>query len=404
MVAGGTTKRTFLAYFEGQRGFFSLYILVMHLWFRLKLSWPGRFELPPHIFIFSHNAVGMFIVVSGFVLGLPVARNDQHFRGGLRHFARQRARRILPVYYAALAFSIPIAIFVGPIYHPLITARQFVEASVLHVFLVHNLFNTMVWTIDAPMWSIAVEVQIYVLFALVLVPVARRFGFLPMVVIAFGIGLIPTGLGALRQEFLTYPMSETCLWYIGLFAVGYATANMIIDDRPAIVRLFDRVPWQFLALCFVAADVSVVFLTPAWAERNGMYWLIDTLLGLAVACQYLADARARKIGIVTWHERFFSYRPLIFLGTFSYSLYLVQSPIFDLIMSFGRSNWTTSSIIGLAALAFVSAFILAYGFYLVFERPFMSSYRRRGDADSLAEKSPEPAIVTPALVMPASRE
>jgi len=52
--------------------------------------------------------------LSGFCLAIAPARDGWHLRGTLR-FARRRAWRILPPYWAALVFSLAIAATVTPL-------------------------------------------------------------------------------------------------------------------------------------------------------------------------------------------------------------------------------------------------------------------------------------------------
>jgi peptidoglycan/LPS O-acetylase OafA/YrhL len=383
--------RTFLPYLEGMRGFFSIYIALSHVLYRLTSLRPGAFPIPPHFIAFSHNSIAIFIVISGYVLGLPVARDGQTFRGGLRTYAKRRAFRILPAYYAALALAIPIAFFVTPIYagagHPemALTHHQFIVSTILHSFLLQNISNSLIDTIDGPMWSIAIECDCYILFPLVFVPLARRFGFSRMVVCAFGIGLLPVLVGALRHQGTNFHFASSCPWYIGLFALGYAAANFSVENRAAAIQRLERWPWALFALVFTVAMIVSIALTPLdpAQENNGNRWFADILIGLALASQFTADAQARKAGRRTWFEALFTFRPLLIVGTFSYSFYLVHLPIIDVVMSVTKPDWSIAQVVGLGAIAFLAAIAFAYVFYCLIERPSMTAYRKRGDKQLL---------------------
>jgi peptidoglycan/LPS O-acetylase OafA/YrhL len=245
------------------------------------------------------------------------------------------------------------------------------------------------------MWSIAVECDIYLLFPLLLVPLARRFGFTAMVCAGFALGFLPTLVGALHHEWESYRFAQTCFWYIGLFALGYAAANLSIDQRPAARRRLRTWHWGPLALLFaLMALVSVVFAKP-FDNSHGTRWLTDLFTGLAIVCQFTANTQARERGGVTWFERFFLFRPLLFLGTFSYSFYLVQLPIIDLIVSRTAAGWSDARLITVAASSVAAALLVAYVFFLAFERPFMTVYRRRGDAQSLRVHAVREIVTAP---------
>jgi peptidoglycan/LPS O-acetylase OafA/YrhL len=380
------TTRKFLPYFEGIRGFFAMYVALVHFWYRLTEIRPNLFQYTPfldHFVAFGHNVIGIFIVISGYVIGLPVARDGQTFRGGLGVFAKRRMLRILPAYYAALAIAIPISFVVLPHYSEGLALKRQLVSIALHLTMLHNFFNGVIETIDSPMWSVAVECDIYILFPFLLVPVARRFGFVAMVVVAFAVGLLPTLVGALRHEGEYYKLSESCFWYLGLFALGYAAANVSVDRRPHMRERFMRWPWGWLALGSALLVMVEVVAAPPRDMLHGSRWLADIFLGLAVAAQFTADARAREQGRSTWCERFFSLRPLLFLGTFSYSFYLVHFPIIDFVASFSRAAWSDAQVAALCAAGLLVSLAVAYIFYVAIERPCMTAYRRRGDAQTL---------------------
>ena len=97
-----------LGYVDGLRALAALYVVASHcmleIWFnrhpgRLAgwLAWPLSF---------GHQAVSVFIVLSGFSLMLPVARKGNHLPRGVWGFYLARVRRILPPYYLATTFSL----------------------------------------------------------------------------------------------------------------------------------------------------------------------------------------------------------------------------------------------------------------------------------------------------------
>ena len=120
---------------------------------------------------YGHLAVDVFIVLSGYCLMLPVAASaDLKLRGGLIGYIKRRAWRIVPPYYAALCVALIIALTNGA-YH------MFSPGDVAaHLLLIHNLNPDWLYSINAPMWSIAVEWQIYFVFGASLLPVLAPDG------------------------------------------------------------------------------------------------------------------------------------------------------------------------------------------------------------------------------------
>jgi peptidoglycan/LPS O-acetylase OafA/YrhL len=99
---------------DGIRGLAALFVVVNHIF---QSAFPGHLADRAPFWagwaIYGRFAVVVFIVLSGFSLALSAARHGWRLDGVLR-FARRRARRILPAYWAALAFSLAVAWLVVP--------------------------------------------------------------------------------------------------------------------------------------------------------------------------------------------------------------------------------------------------------------------------------------------------
>lgn len=171
--------RPHLAYLDGLRGLAALYVVVFHIlaYHFDHLSPVMRHYVKP--LHFGSYAVGVFIVLSGFCLMLPVARDPRgELRGGARRFFLRRARRILPPYYFTVAVSLGlIAVAIG---HktgtPWDTSVPVTKQGLLtHLVMLQDAFRLTWAQINSPLWSVSVEWRIYFCFPL-LVWGWRRFG------------------------------------------------------------------------------------------------------------------------------------------------------------------------------------------------------------------------------------
>ena len=98
-----------LAGLDGVRGLAALFVVVNHVFLRAFPGYPvDRAPFWAAWFIYGRFAVVVFIVLSGFSLALSPARHGWRLDGVAR-FARRRAWRILPPYWAALVFSLAVA-------------------------------------------------------------------------------------------------------------------------------------------------------------------------------------------------------------------------------------------------------------------------------------------------------
>src|SRR3954471_10178830 len=103
--AATVTPRPRLAGLDGLRGLAALFVVVNHIFLRAFPGYPvDRAPFWAAWFIYGRFAVVVFIVLSGFSLALSPARLGWRL-DSVSRFARRRARRILPPYWAALGFS-----------------------------------------------------------------------------------------------------------------------------------------------------------------------------------------------------------------------------------------------------------------------------------------------------------
>ena len=107
-------QRHRLAGLDGIRGLAALYVVINHVFLRAYPGYPvDHAPFWAGWFIYGRFAVVVFIVLSGFSLALAPARHGWRL-DSIAQFASRRARRILPAYWAALAFSLAVAWLITP--------------------------------------------------------------------------------------------------------------------------------------------------------------------------------------------------------------------------------------------------------------------------------------------------
>lgn len=276
------------------------------------------------VLTFGHDAVAVFIVLSGYCLMLPVVRNQGVLVGGFGRYLGRRAWRILPPYYATLAASLLLLALVPALRAPSGTIWDdtfpaFDRGAVLsHLFLVHNAFPALASRINGPLWSVATEWQIYFFFPLALLPIWRRAGVGAAVAIGFALGCSLIWLAPSVAQ-------RSIPWYLGLFALGMSSAAINFAPRPVEAWLLKRVPWRaltvLLACCCLLGTTLFVKL---WFR---FIPLSDSLVGAltAAALVHLSDEAARQKP--SFVLRVLESRPLVRIGHFSYSLYLTHLPV-----------------------------------------------------------------------------
>ena len=367
-TGGRDAELRYFPHVEGLRGVAAVYVFIFHIW-QTAIQHPatatlGNWYVPTLFLQYGHFSVAAFIVISGFCLGLPVARRAGKAFDMKRFFVR-RAWRLMPAYVPVVVLSsIPFAL-TATLSNGHVNLPHIGMAIGLHLALIHNLFYATTEYLNGPLWSIALECQIYVVFALLLVPVWRRFGIWAQLAVALVVGFIP--------HFVFHSLDWTVPWLTGLFAMGLVAADVVSR------RTLPRLPWNAIAI--VASVVAIVSLIPF---RDGFgdsfdVWLPDLTVGAAVAVFFIAAFRNERI----LPARLLAARPIVFLGTFSYSLYLIHAPLVDVVgaLLFRMHAGAAISVVVWSGVTVVVV-ALAYAFYRVFERPFISSSLRRAiDAD-----------------------
>lgn len=382
-LAARSEQRVRLAFLDGLRGLAASYVVLHHAYLEVdnRLDGAGLSHAASWWLAwlrYGHYAVALFIVLSGFCLMLPVVRSpERSLRGGTRRYLLRRARRILPPYYAALALSIAIICLV-PTMHTMRGVRW--DAAIpltkqtvaAHLLLLHNVSATWGYQIDPPMWSVATEWQIYFLLPLLLLPVWRRAGVLAAVACAFVVGLGPHYLAH------AYWFDDACPWYAGLFALGMAAATLTAPWSAASHRCAERLASPALVTALWLVAVTAVVQQDAFPGQTARLWIPDVLVGCAAASLLLFGARAAVAGRDSARPhviRLLEWRPILWLGAISYSLYLVHFPLLSLLDAPAYSaHWTPAArLAAMYGIGVPLCLAAAYRFHLLFERPFLSS-------------------------------
>jgi peptidoglycan/LPS O-acetylase OafA/YrhL len=192
----------------------------------------GPWRLMRRLLSFGHEAVAVFIVLSGYCLMLPVVR-----RGGDRlprsvgNFIARRAFRILPPYYATIVLSLVLIATVpvlsrggsGTIWDDSLPGLA-LAPILAHAFVLHNWFPEWAFQINGPLWSVATEWQIYFFFPWLLLPLWRRFGLVTAFLVAAVVGYVPLAIVTARA-------SAAIPWYLALFALGMGAAAVVHSSR-----------------------------------------------------------------------------------------------------------------------------------------------------------------------------
>jgi peptidoglycan/LPS O-acetylase OafA/YrhL len=352
-----TSPRARLHGLDGIRGLAALFVVIHHCWLSSFPGYPlntGPWWLG--WLLYGHFAVVVFIVLSGFSLAIAPSRSAWRLRS-ISDFARRRAWRILPPYWAALAFSLAFAWWI--VHDPGTGGEPTAKSVVVHGFLLQDVIGSP--TPNGAFWSIAIEAQLYILFPLLLL-VRRQWG--PTVMLASMTAIVAlTGAVAPYNGYVDKLMRFTPQ-FAALFTAGIVAAGILVaSDR---IR---RLPWHWLALVAVVPVLIIIWARGSEWTVGNFIW-VDLALGPATAILLAAVAVGRPSPFVWLLET----RPLQRLGGCSYSLYLTHAPIVATVaVVVGRLDVVGAGVptfILTLAIGVPLALVFAMSFASLFEIPF----------------------------------
>ncbi|PZS33104.1 MAG: acyltransferase [Pseudonocardiales bacterium] len=360
-AAPAASRRRLLG-LDGIRGLAALFVVVHHVFLRAFPGYPAN-HAPFWAggFVYGRFAVVVFIVLSGFSLSVSAARADWRL-DSVSKFARRRAWRILPPYWAALGFSLLMTWFV-------VAQPGWPEPTAKSV-VVNGLLARDVFAVPSPnraFWTIAIEAQLYVVFPLLILAMRRLNGFVMLAIVATPV--LTLGIcSAAQVPAATTLLNQYTPDFAVLFASGVAAAGIV----NATERRRNR-PWHWFALALaVPVFVLIAWRGSVWTIDN-IFW-VDLAFGPAIGCLLAAVVTERPRPLVGLLDA----RPLRRLGSFSYSLYLTHAPIVIAVyygFMQGRVRMGGPMFLVLCALVLPLTVLFARLFAEVFELPLL---RRRG--------------------------
>lgn len=287
---------------DGLRGISIFLVMFHHI---PKLSTPFWFNLQVN----GRLGVMLFFVISGFLI-TRLALNEKRKTGtfSLKDFYVRRSLRIFPLYYATLAF-VCLLVYAFNVYPP--TAREaFSERLPSYLFYYSNLTGP----IQGPyslLWSLAVEEQFYLFFALV-------FYLLPTVwsaALFFMLTLLRLLMPLWGPHFGDDRLFLVALYYQEAILLGVSLAYLM-ESRSFYVW-FSRCLGNYVSLLVVLA-LLIVCLIGFSSEKD--HWLdttVNILFLLVVGITAIGTPLFLLGGAVLSH-----------IGKISYGIYLFHTIVF----------------------------------------------------------------------------
>jgi peptidoglycan/LPS O-acetylase OafA/YrhL len=363
---------------DGLRAVAALSVLVTHTAFLSGFNGRG---LPGQITSRLDIGVSLFFVISGFLLYRPfvAARFEGRPAPRVALYFRRRALRIVPAYWLALTV---LAIWPG---------LAFVHGHLWWVYygFLQDLRVTWIQGGLKTAWSLAVEVQFYLLLPVYALACARWLKDRPVAWQArteYGVLAL---LGALSlwvrtlsfadrtPDAISSTIAGTFLWFtVGMvFAVMSARWHRApVAERPTLMRLMSVRP----GVAWIAAAVLLLALTQIGMPTLDLNtyddsdWYFGHLFYAAIAGAFALPAMLGEpvAGRRDVPARVLGWRPVAWLGLISYGIFLWHLPLCEKML--GVQDWTPhGSFFLLTIVVAAVAIVCASASYYLVERPLL---------------------------------
>lgn len=256
--------------------------------------------------------VDLFFVLSGFLItSLLIDECSRTGRIDLRAFYLRRARRLLPALFAFLGV---VALFLAA------SPRILVGDAAAVMFYATNIVRALGDSHSLPLmghlWSLAEEEQFYVLWPVALLTILRRW---PARLVPFLVVTL-VALAGYRAGLLASGASHQRVYFAPDTHADPLIAGCLLAALSRTRRLV--VPAWAVALAAGALGLLAAVSMPytGWSLAVG-------LPAASLASAILTAAAADRDSVVA---RILVFRPLVWLGLISYSLYIWQQLVFKL--------------------------------------------------------------------------
>jgi len=308
------------------------------------------------------TGVDIFFVISGYLIGGQIFAELRSGKFVYLRFYQRRAKRILPAFFAVVAFTLATGLaLLSPADMAKLARSAFAatlsSANILfwhgaNYFDARNELNPMLMT-----WSLGAEEQFYAVIPLLLALLVRmrRKSSLSVILIFSVLSFSFAWAALVRDPAFAFYMLPARAWELGI-GVALSIAELDIHRKGLAPRLCQLASPAGLALMLVPLFLLTresPFPAPA---------ALPSVLGAALCIAAPA----------TWlNRRLLSFVPLVFIGRISYSWYLWHWPLLSFLhILCGSQPPRILSLLSIAA-----SFVLAALSYRYIEQPFRRSPR-----------------------------
>ena len=319
--------------------------------------------------------VDLFFVLSGYLISSLIIKEYKKTGSlNLYNFYIRRARRLLPAVY----FMITVVLVVMVMFNGVLLKKSHLDAIFGYIYssnwwyIFHKLDYFDSFGSQSPfkhLWSLAIEEQFYMFFPLLFLLINRKkkdkdgFYKLNRNFLYVILGLI---LVSLIAHIILFDINNISRIYFGTdtraFSLLVGAVGAILypmDKLNTKITPQENLVYSVVSLISIAALITIMIYTSeynTWLYRGG--FLLVAILGIIII---ISSGKQHTI-----MAKLLSFKPVVFIGKISYSLYLWHFPVLVLttpVSEIGKPN------IFFVVLRVILTFILAIISYALVETP-----------------------------------
>jgi peptidoglycan/LPS O-acetylase OafA/YrhL len=282
--------------------------------------------------------VPLFFVISGFCIQLSRQSAVKRGQTAWLPFYLKRFFRVYPPY---LVMFLGLWAMSAAGHHPVNP-----QSVVTHLGLVQNLWPHWMYDLNASLWSVAVEWQLYLIYPMLWVA-TRAWGWRTCLTLAACLEMALNYWPAFNQLGLGQPLplffnhSPFAYWFS--WSLGAALADYYLSDRPLLTQWWHRPFWLgalVLSQCFKPLyPLAFLYAALFFASLIARRLFAPAITAFALAAQTQARQGLRN--------------HLAWIGEISYSVYLLHVPVMSLY------PWLTRHVQGLQFFDPFSQFVIS---------------------------------------------
>ncbi len=310
---------------DGVRGVAVLLVFFHHL--ILASGIDQDFWWDRQVFKLAHSSwlgVDLFFVLSGFLI-TGILLNSKGSKQYFRNFYGRRVLRIFPLYYGYLI----LALLLFPLWLPPESGQALIETQAWYWLYLSNVHVALEgWPnlgVAGHFWSLAIEEQFYLLWPLAVWALTRRQ--LLFLAAACFVGAIAFRI-VMPSSLDIYVLLPTRM---DALAAGAFLALVVRGENG--ISVLGKWPMFLFSAC---STILLAF----YLEAGGWLSYTDPVVRV-IGYTFIATAFASLIALLvaaeprSWLCRIFSARSLVFLGKYSYGLYVLHIPVIWFLESHG---------------------------------------------------------------------